>query len=157
MPIGDPAGTPVVSLGLPTEKEEAMPSLEEFCTIKGSLSPRMLGKMPGGVRIDFPFEGTATSPHWEGERPVRGVDYVTVRSDGNMDLEIRATIGEKRETIAYRATGVSLAHEDKTASPQELIVFETGNEEFEWLNRVVGVGLGTGGTDIELTIYIVRS
>lgn len=133
-----------------------MPSLEEFCTIEGSLSRRILGKMPGGMRIDFPFEGTATSPHWEGERPVRGVDYVTVRGDGNMDLDIRASIGEKRETIAYRATGVSLAHEDQTASPQELIVFETGNEEFEWLNRVVGVGLGKGGTDIQLTIYIVR-
>lgn len=157
MPIGDPAATPVVSLAPSTMKGTEMPSLEEFCTIKGTLAPRMLGKMPGGVRIDFPFEGTATSPHWEGERPVRGVDYVTVRADGNMDLDIRASIGEKRETIAYRATGVSIAHEDNTASPQELIVFETGNEEFEWLNRVVGVGLGKGGAELELTIYVVRA
>lgn len=156
MRIGDPAATPVVSLAPSTTKGIKMPSLEEFCTIKGTLAPRMLGKMPGGVRIDFPFEGTATSPHWEGERPVRGVDYVMVRADGNMDLDIRASIGEKRETIAYRATGVSIAHEDNTASPQELIVFETGNEEFEWLNRVVGVGLGKGGAELELTIYVVR-
>jgi hypothetical protein len=156
MRIGDPAATPVVSLAPSTTKGSEMPSLEEFCTIRGSLSRRILGKMPGGMRIDFPFEATATSPHWEGERPVRGVDYVTVRADGNMDLDIRGSIGEKRETIAYRATGVSIAHEDNTASPQELIVFETGNEEFEWLNRAVGVGLGKAGGDLELTIYVVR-
>lgn len=133
-----------------------MPSLEEFCTIQASMTPRMVGHTPAGTRIDFPFEGTATSPHWEGERPVRGVDYVTVRADGNMDLDIRASIGEKRDTVSYRATGVSIAHEDRTASPQELIVFETGNEELDWLNSAVGVGLGTGGERLQLTIYIVR-
>lgn len=156
MPIGDPVGIPLVSLDLPTRKGKRMPSLEEFCTVRATMTPKMVGRAPAGTRIDFPFEGTATSPHWEGERPVRGVDYVTVRGDGHMDLDIRATIGEKRETIGYSATGVSIAHDDNTASPQELIVFHTGNEEFEWLNRAVGVGLGQGGGELELTIYIVR-
>lgn len=133
-----------------------MPSLEEFCTVKASMTPRMVGHTPAGTRIDFPFEGTATGPHWEGERPVRGVDYVTVRGDGNMDLDIHATIGEKRETVSYRATGVSVAHEDRTASPQELITFQTGSENLAWLNSAVGVGLGTGGAQLDLTIYIVR-
>lgn len=120
------------------------------------MAPRMLGHMPAGTRIDFAFEGTATGPHWEGERPVRGVDYVTVRGDGNMDLDIRATIGEKRETVAYRGTGVSIAHEDNTASPQELLTFQTGNQDLAWLNTVVGVALGTGGQDITLEVYIIR-
>lgn len=120
------------------------------------MTPRMLGHMPAGTRIDFAFEGTATGPHWEGERPVRGVDYVTVRGDGNMDLEIRATIGEKRETVAYRAIGVSIVHEDNTASPQELMTFQTGNEDLAWLNEAVGVALGTGGQTITLTVYIIR-
>ncbi len=134
-----------------------MPRLEEFCTIRVSMTPRLLGQMPGGTRIDFPFEGTATSPHWEGERPVRGVDYVTVRSDGNMDLDIHATIGEKRETVAYRGTGVSIVKSKTEAMPQELITFQTGNEELAWLNEVVGVGLGSGeGADLSLTIYVVR-
>lgn len=133
-----------------------MPSLEEFCTIKASMAPRMIGRTPAGTRIDFPFEGSATGPHWEGERPVKGIDYVLVRSDGNMDLEIHGTIGEKRETVAYRATGVSIAHEDRTASPQELITFRTGNEDLDWLNSVVGVGLGRGAEELDLTIYVVR-
>lgn len=120
------------------------------------MAPRMVGRTPAGTRIDFSFEGAATSSHWEGERPVRGVDYVTVRADGNMDLEIHGTIGEKKETVGYRASGVSIAHADNTASPQELITFQTGNEDLSWLNDVVGVGLGRGGTDLELTIYIIR-
>lgn len=135
-----------------------MASLEEFCTITASMTPRMLGHMPAGTRIDFPFEGVATGPHWQGERPVRGVDYVTVRGDGNMDLDIRGTIGEKRETVAYRASGVSIVNEDRSATPQELLTFETGNEDLAWLNTAVGVALGAGSStgELSLTVYIAR-
>lgn len=135
-----------------------MPSLEPFCEITASMTPRMLGNMPLGTRIDFPFEGVATSEHWEGEREVSGVDYVTLRPDGNMDLQIRGTIGSKRDTVAYEAIGVSLGVSKTEARPQELITFQTGNEELAWLNDVIGVGLGHGeGLDLSLTIYIVRS
>jgi hypothetical protein len=134
-----------------------MPSLEKFCTVEGSLGMSVIGKAPIGMRIDFPFEGTATSEHWDGERSVRGVDYATVRADGNMNLDIHATIGEKRESISYRATGVSIAHEDRTASPKELITFETGNEELAWLNNEVAVAFGHGGGGkITLEIYLIR-
>ncbi len=135
-----------------------MPSLEPFCEITATMTPRMLGSMPLGTRIDFPFEGVATSEHWDGEREVRGVDYVTLRPDGNMDLQIRGTIGSKRDTVAYQATGVSLGISKTEARPQELITFQTGSEELAWLNDVIGVGLGRGeGLDLSLTIYIVRS
>ena len=134
-----------------------MPSLEKFCTIEASMGMNVIGKTPTGMRIDFPFEGTATSEHWEGQRPVRGVDYVTVRSDGNMSLDIHVTIGEKRESLSYTATGVSIAHEDQSASPKELIVFETGNEDLAWLNNEVGVAFGHGAQGkIDLEVYLVR-
>lgn len=135
-----------------------MPSLEKFCTVEGDLGMNVIGQAPAGMRIDFPFQGMATSEHWEGERPVKGVDYVSVRSDGNMSLDIRATIGEKRETVSYRAIGVSIANEDQSADPKELIVFETGNEDLAWLNNEVGVALGHGaGGKITLEIYLVKS
>lgn len=134
-----------------------MPSLEEFCKIEAKMAPRIIGKGPAGMRMDFPFEGTATGAHWEGERPVSGIDYLTVREDGNMDLDIRGTIGEKRETVGYRAIGVSLANEDGSANPQELVTFQTGNEELAWLNDAVGVALGRGGEGVlDLTLYIVK-
>ncbi|MFP3883528.1 MAG: DUF3237 family protein [Actinomycetota bacterium] len=134
-----------------------MPSLEKFCTVEGDLGMNVIGKTPAGVRIDFPFEGTATSEHWDGERPVKGVDYVTVRADGNMDLDIHATIGEKKEAVSYKAIGVSIANEDQSADPKELIVFQTGNEELAWLNSEVAVAFGHGaGGKITLEIYLIR-
>lgn len=134
-----------------------MASLEHFCTIEGSLRARMVAAAPGGTRIDFPFEGMATSPHWEGERPVKGVDYVTVRSDGNMTLDIKAVIGEKRESVGYTATGVSLAVGRTGARPQELIMFQTSNEDLAWLNDVVAVGLGSVDEGVlKIEVSIVR-
>lgn len=134
-----------------------MPSLEPFCTFEGDLGMNVIGKTPAGMRIDFPFEGVATGPHWEGERPVRGVDYATVREDGNMDLDIRAVIGEKREAVSYRGSGVSIANPDKSADPKELITFETGNEDLGWLNNEIGVVFGHGGAGkLTLEFYLVR-
>lgn len=134
-----------------------MPSLEKFCTVEASLGMNVVGRAPAGMRIDFPFEGTATSEHWEGERPVKGVDYTTVRSDGNMNLDIRATIGEKREAVSYKAIGVSIANEDQSADPKELIVFETGNEDLSWLNNEIGVAFGHGAAGkLTLDIYLVK-
>jgi hypothetical protein len=134
-----------------------VPSLEEFCTVKADLGMTVIGDAPAGMRIDFPFEGVATSPHWEGERPLKGMDYVTVRSDGNMVLDIHGTIGEKRESVAYNGIGVSIANPDRSADPRELVVFQTGNEELAWLNDEVGVVLGHGEAGkIELTFYVVR-
>ena len=134
-----------------------MPSLEEFCTIETELGMNVIGKTPGGMRIDFPFEGTATGPHWEGERPVSGVDYVTVRSDGNMALDVHAVIGEKREAVSYRGNGVSIVNPDQSADPKELITFETGNEDLAWLNNEIGVAFGHGEDGkITLRIYLVK-
>jgi hypothetical protein len=134
-----------------------MPELEHFCTIEARMSPRMVGRTPAGTRIDFAFQGVATGPHWEGERPVSGVDYATVRGDGNMDLDIRATIGEKRETVAYRATGVSVVKEDQSAEINELLTFQTGNEDLAWLNDRIGVAIGKGAEgQLTIEIYLVK-
>lgn len=134
-----------------------MPSLEKFCTVEGDLGMNVIGKTPAGVRIDFPFEGIATGEHWEGERPVKGVDYVTVRADGNMDLDIHGTIGERKEAVSYRAIGVSIANEDQSADPKELVVFQTGNEELAWLNNEIAVAFGHGAAGkITLEIYLIK-
>lgn len=134
-----------------------MATLEEFCTITAGLRPKMLGKTPSGVRLDFAFEGAAEGPHWEGSRPVSGVDYATIRSDGNLNLEIRGVIGEGRRTVSYRAMGVSVMKSKTEAMPRELLVFETSDEDLSWLNTAIGVAIGEGrGLDLSLTVYIVK-
>lgn len=134
-----------------------MPTLEEFCVIDAALDMNVIGHTPGGMRIDFPFHGSATSSHWSGERPVSGIDYVTVRSDGNMTLDIHGVIGAGREKIAYHATGVSIAGDARgVAYPRELMTFATGDPPFDHLNRSVGVALGEAADGrLALTVYLV--
>jgi hypothetical protein len=74
-----------------------------------------------------------------------------------MDLDIHATIGEKRESVAYRGSGVSIVHADKSAEPRELLTFTTGNEDLAWLNNEIGVVIGRGeGGKLNLEMYLVR-
>lgn len=133
-----------------------MPELEKFCTIEGDMTVKMIGKAPVGSRIDFGFSGVATGPHWEGERPVAGVDYALVRGDGNMDLDIRGVIGEKRDSVGYRAIGVSTVNPDQSADINELLTFQTGSEDLAWLNNRIGIAIGAGAAGkLKLDVYLV--
>lgn len=129
-----------------------MATLEEFCKISGTLDFKPVGNVPAGMRIDVAFSGSATSPHWEGERPVEGFDYVTVRADGSMALDIRARLGEGKEVVHYRAGGVGTE-----SGITELLTFETANEDLGWLNTACGIATGSiDGTVLTLTVEIVK-
>jgi len=134
-----------------------MPSLQPFCTITGQLDMNIIGQTPGGMRIDFPFAGSATSSYWAGQWPVVGTDYVTVRGDGHMDLEIHTVIGEGRQKVSYSACGVSLAGEERgVAYPRELITFQTADDSLGFLNTAIAVGLGSANQGLlTLNVYIV--
>ena len=60
-----------------------------------------IGGTGTGFGVDIPFEGTATSSHWEGERTVAGVDIVRIGADGVQALEIRVRIGEGADAVAF--------------------------------------------------------
>jgi hypothetical protein len=130
-----------------------MANLEEFFTMTADLESTVIGACPSGLRLDAEFHGTATSPQWEGERPVSGVDYVTVDSAGHAQLDVRARIGSGDEIIAYRGSGVS-----GDEGVRELISFETASESFAWLNSATAVGYGTtdGVSTLQVTAYLVR-
>ncbi len=136
-----------------------MPSLKPFCSLELDLSFVVIGPASAGTRLDVPFAGTATSQHWDGERPVAGVDYVTVRSDGTMSLDIRATIGEGSDVIAYQASGVSKRGSAKGESiPQELLTFHTASEDFAYLNDSIAVAIGSAnGAKLSLEVYLVEA
>ncbi|MCP3857316.1 MAG: DUF3237 domain-containing protein [Actinomycetia bacterium] len=100
-----------------------MPSLEPLMSVEVTLEFNSIGKTARGMRLNVPFSGTATSSLWEGERPVSGVDYLTVGSDGVPALDIRATVGEGEDVVAYSATGRSDGD-----GPMEVFTFETAGE-----------------------------
>ncbi|MGK0425368.1 MAG: hypothetical protein ACJAQ9_000228 [Ilumatobacter sp.] len=128
--------------------------MTEFCQIEAKLKFTPIGGTASGFRVDVPFEGTATSSHWEGERQVVGVDIVRVGSDGVQALEIRARIGEGADAVAYQAIGRG----SDATGPQELIVFETANEDLAFLNSAVAVALGgIVGNRLSLTVSLISA
>lgn len=129
-----------------------MATLTPFCTIAVDLTFVPIGGVATGMRLDVPFSGTATSPHWDGDRPVSGVDYVNVGAEGSQSLDIRGRIGEGRSVISYRAIGRGDA-----TGPMELLVFETANDEFAHLNNAVAVATGTlDGQHLTLEVSLVE-
>ncbi len=129
-----------------------MATLEPFATVKGTLDFKMQGQMPAGLRLDAHFAGTVTSDHWEGEIPVSGIDYVTVRGDGIAELFIRASMGEGEDIVSYEANG--------RQTPDgiiETLYFQTASEKFSHLNGAVGVATGSvDGQELTLEISLVK-
>jgi hypothetical protein len=106
-----------------------------------------------GVRIDVAFAGRA-SGRMAGQ--VRGVDYLRMRADGRIDLDIRATIEtDAGQRIALSADGVA---SPRPGSPvvdlHENVTLSTAAPDFVWVNgrQVWAAGtvdLSTGRIRIE--------
>lgn len=96
---------------------------------------------PQGARIDVAFEGRATG-RLTGR--VRGTDYLRIRPDGRIDLDIRATIEtEDGHRIALSADGVGVPRAaEPIADLRENISLTTAAESYAWVNprQVWGVG-----------------
>jgi hypothetical protein len=88
---------------------------------------------PQGARFDVAFEGRAKG-RLSGR--VRGVDYIRMRADGRVDLDIRATIEtEDGHRIAVSADGVGLPHAaEPIADLFENVCLTTAAAEYAWVN-----------------------
>ena|SRR5438128_390136 len=110
-------------------------SLEAILTGKGKVPPQ-------GARIDVAFEGRAKG-RLAGH--VRGVDYLRLRADGRIDLDIRATIetGDGRR-IALSADGVGVPRAaEPIADLCENVSLSTAAEDYAWVNMRQIWGAGT--------------
>jgi Protein of unknown function (DUF3237) len=97
---------------------------------------------PQGVRIDIAFEGHAIG-RLAGR--VRGIDYVRMRADGRIDLEVRAVVEtENGCRVALSAEGVAVP---RVAEPMaelfENVSLLTAAEEYVWVNTRQVWGIGT--------------
>jgi hypothetical protein len=79
---------------------------------------------PQGARFDVAFEGKATG-RLSGR--VRGVDYLTMRADGRIDLDIRATI-ETGDGVAVLRQG------EPVADLCENVSLTTAAAGYAWVN-----------------------
>ena len=96
---------------------------------------------PQRVRIDVAFEGRAIG-RLEGR--VRGIDYLRMRADGRIDLDIRAVVEtENGCRIALSADGVAVPRVDEPiADLLENVSLSMAAEEYVWVNRRQVWGLG---------------
>jgi hypothetical protein len=97
---------------------------------------------PQGVRLDVAFAGRA-SGRLAGQ--VRGIDYVRMRADGRIDLDIRAIIEtDGGQRIALSADGVALLRaSEPVADLRENVSLTTTAEEYAWVNTRQVWGVGT--------------
>jgi hypothetical protein len=97
---------------------------------------------PQGARIDVAFEGRAIG-RLAGR--VRGVDYLRLRADGRIDLDIRAILetGDGRR-IALSADGVGAPRAaEPVADLSENVSLSTAAEDYAWVNTRQIWGSGT--------------
>jgi hypothetical protein len=88
---------------------------------------------PQGARFDVAFEGRA-SGRLSGR--VRGVDYIRMRADGRIDLDIRATIEtDDGKRIALSADGVGVPKAgEPVAEIFENVALTTAAADYSWVN-----------------------
>ncbi len=87
-----------------------------------------------GARIDVHFEGPATGPKLKGT--VKGVDYLHVRADGRVQLDIHAEITtEDGKKIALAADGVAIPQEGSPVFQlRENVTLTSNHPEYAWVN-----------------------
>jgi hypothetical protein len=97
---------------------------------------------PQGARIDVAFEGHATG-RLAGR--VSGVDYLQIRADGRMNLDIRAVVeADDGQRIALAADGVATPRGgDPIADLYENVALTTAAEKYSWVNARQIWGVGT--------------
>jgi hypothetical protein len=114
-----------------------------------------IGPVAGGVRVDNHFDGHMTEGELTGAR-VRGVDRITIRPDGSVELDIRETIEADRGAIAADVRGLALPHPD---APHLHVIkgyalFQTAAPDLARYNDAVmaiegTVDMSTGEIDVE--------
>lgn len=75
--------------------------------------------------------------------PHSGGDWVTVRADGSMKLDVQLTLEtEDGAHILVTYHGIGVRQADGTVQVHPAPLFEKGDGRYAWLNRVQAVGIG---------------
>ena len=118
---------------------------------------QMVGLTPiGERRIAKVTGGTFEGPELKGTILPGGGDWLLMRADGSLQLDVRATLKTDDDALIYMtyrgyrhgpADVMQRLNKGETVNPMEYYFriapfFETGAEKYAWLNRIVAVGTG---------------
>ena len=114
---------------------------ELLCELKAKMDMVLIGAVPEGIRVNFPFAGDVSG---EISGKCEGVDYVLTRPDGAGVLHIHGVITtEEGDLISLEASGNGIpTREEGRYALKGAITFQTGSEKYAWLNTTLAVGKG---------------
>jgi hypothetical protein len=120
-----------------------------------------VGEGPYGVRNIVPsIGGTIEGPEINGEILAGGADWILARADGVRELDIRLTIRTDDDHLIYiYSQGLFYTTPGGETYLRITPRFETGAEEYAWLNRTlaVGTGIADGLPEwVEFTVYAIK-
>jgi len=109
-------------------------------TVNIAAAPRQeLGPVPHGIRSFVPVTGgDFDGPRLRGRVLPGGGDWLLVRPDGVLELDLRITLETDDRALIYM-TFQGLRHGNYFRT---LPRFETSTETYAFLNRIVSVGVG---------------
>lgn len=137
-----------------------MPELrsEYLLTLSAEIgAPQRIGDTPLGRRVIWPvLGGHFQGPAMKGAVLPGGGDWVLVRKDGSLQLDVRGTMQTDDEHLLFFAhrglINVDPEYLDRFSAGEVIDpshvyyraapVFEVGPGPYEWLNRTVTVGVG---------------
>lgn len=110
-------------------------------------APVVVPRAGGNLTIISVMSGTFEGPKMRGRvLPVAGGDWVSVRDDGSMRLDVRLVLETDDGALIYMTYGgVGIAEADGSLTLRTAPVFETAAEKYSWLNRLQAVALGGVG------------
>lgn len=118
---------------------------------------QMIGATPiGDRRIAKVTGGSFAGPKMKGTILPGGGDWLLLRADGTLQLDVRATLKTNDDALIYMTYHgfrhgppevMERLNKGEAVDPSEYYFriapfFETGADKYDWLNRVVSVGTG---------------
>ena len=93
------------------------------------------------------MRGTFAGPKLSGQiADVAGGDWVVMRPDGSMKLDVRLVLRTDDDAVIFMTySGIGHRSADGTTTVRTAPLFETGDERYGWINGIQGVALGTTG------------
>jgi hypothetical protein len=114
---------------------------------------------PAGSRVIINVTGgTFEGPRLSGKIEPPGGDWVYLREDGSVRLDVRLTLRtEDGAGILMTYAGIGTPKEGGGLSIRSAPLFETGDERYTWLNNIQAIGIGTPGDgSVTYEVYALR-
>ena len=138
--------------------EAPEPKLEHLYDMHADLeAPQVLAGTPAGVRQIFIVKGGwIEGPRIKGKLLPGGGDWALVRSDGAVQLDVRATLQTDDGALIYGTYGGLIVAEPavfgRLLQAEDVPLdeyyfytnpmFQTGAAQYAWLNRLIAIGRG---------------